>query len=385
MLSADDRFEAYVSNSLAVDLDSLTGVTRAKRVLLLSEAEQSCEAILLSLKDAYSKVAKKLGLETPIRFAIVEGGSAPCRVSRSYEGDFIVVVSADHYYLLMALILRIQHAPVMHKFLWLKRFGNFPNYTGMYLIDIVRDIMRDDHYNKEFAQFGVYSFAFDAAFTTMIAHEIAHIAHGHLDFKASADFRQFIEDENSKWLTSRALEMDADSSAITSAFDIIGSRIPRMVEDYEGDKPSLSLALARQMHFGIFMSVIFTDAVSNNFDPKGHLPGYSRYVIFHWLCEFCLQGQSVGFSDTPELTRQAIADTFAHLSGSLANLHYPIVANYATEPDAPEPLAFYIPESSDEFENRVLAPLRGRWAKIRPYLVKHLRGGNLAPPSAPPS
>lgn len=151
------------------------------------------------------------------------------------------------------------------------------DYTGQFLLDITKDIIFHQNDVSAFLGQGTHRSIYQAALTHIIGHEIAHISHGHLDFKASPEYLSFCTSEEDRNLTLRALEMDADSSATSSVFDIF----ERIISIGDSGKPypkDRALLFRRHYISGILLSTIYHDSLTSNFTPLKYPGSYARFL-----------------------------------------------------------------------------------------------------------
>ncbi len=384
MSDVNEIEDRYAPDSIIRELSNPSRRTEAMYHFTKNEMED-VQYLIDMVNNALHEIIAALGIKASIKFAFVATVKSPFKSLKYDQNDYIIIVGWKYLYWLHVLCVRLQHAPVMHAYLGLDQHTEFPDYRGKYLIDICRDIMSDEERFTEATSKLCCGLSIQTAIALIINHEVAHIAHGHVDFINSSDFSQFKDCSESENLTFRTLEMDADSSSITTTFSIIGRKIGNAVESAPLSKKAyLSAYYARRMIFGIYVSIIFQDSIANSHNPIKHPPGYARFLIFYLLLKNDIQSQEEYFWDLPDKLREKMAETFTELSGELGCLGYPMMSNALASGDSDEFTPTYDPFVADFMWSIHLEPLNGRWARIRPFLVPRLKGGLLAPPSTDP-
>jgi hypothetical protein len=328
-----------------------------------------------------------LTIRGEIKFAVVSSLS-PFQVSRLDHDRFVILVDQRAFYFLLTLCLRLQSLHPLADLFRLTAIPETRNYCGRYLLDITKDIVFHSDDISHLLTKNAAGFIHQAALTYIIGHEIAHIAHGHLEFRASGDFSKFACSDEDKNLTLRTLEMDADSSATTSVFDVfervIAYKISAGMLPEDPPASEFKLNVRRQYTSGMFIAVLYLDTLTTNYMPSAHPIGYARFLTTARVLELIFSSHQPEAVGVPEDMRQALVQTFAGLSGDLRNLGHPIASNVMIyEEDARDPTHAYHPIGIASGLSH-LDPLYGRWARLRPYLEKYLRGGRLAPAARPP-
>ncbi|WP_143754993.1 hypothetical protein [Caulobacter sp. BP25] len=316
-------------------------------------------------------------------FAVVGGSNSPYQIARVGDDEFVLLVDQRAFYYLLTICLRIQSLSPLSKILHSDEKPNEKNYYGKFLLDITKDIVFHTDDIAPLLTGKVHRSIFQAAFTYIIGHELAHVSHGHLEFLKSPAFSEFNSSEDDRNLTLRTLEMDADSSATSSVFDVFEHVMRTRPPDLDGGAHDYVKLLRTHYVAGAFIALLYLDTLASNYNPTRHPVGYARFLttsgvfsrIFGTYCP-----DSIGI---PEQVRAAIVETFVRLSGSLEGLCHPIASNVTLIERGKEPIALYN-EIGIAAGLEHLEPLHGRWARIRPYLEAFHRGGRLAPASATP-
>jgi hypothetical protein len=180
--------------------------------------------------------------------------------------------------------------------------------------------------------------------------------------------------------------MDADSSATTSIYDLFERLlIPIALRSNKNlDKEKIPILIRKQYIAGIFISLIYLDALTTNYFPKTHPIGYARFLTASGVLDILFNKYQPESIPLIEEVRLNLANCFIALSGDINFLQHPIATNVAIyEDDLENPTHVYSSLGVASGLNH-LAPLHGRWARVRPYLEKFHRGGRLAPAGAPP-
>jgi hypothetical protein len=305
----------------------------------------------------------------------------PLQVIRLDANRFAIVVSEDCIYHLLSLCNRLQSYPPISTFLGLKSVPPVVDYRDKTLIDITRNIIYAPQSPLEIG--GTHDITvFRAALFFLLAHEFAHIAHGHLDFKESSDFKSFCKGKEDEAYTLRTMEMDADCSAVSMLYGFFNS----IVHEYDHTpRGNMTLDQVRTLMFhrhltGMFFCILYTDTITENFFPVNHPINYARYITAVEIMEILLTTRQPDFVGSTEKIRKKIVDLFTELSGDASKLHHPLASNTVVwEAGSTAPHSFYSEVTNLLVKEHHLEPLHSRWAEIRPYLQNYLRGGQLAP------
>ena len=254
-------------------------------------------------------------------------------------------------------------------------------YTGKYLLDITKDIFFHTSDISDLISEKMHIMVFQAAITYIIGHEMAHISHGHLEFCRSTHFSNFKTDDLDRDLTLRTLEMDADSSAISSVFDIFERAIQLTTSSLD---PFETINIMRRRYvLGAYIALIILDTLSNDFEPKRHPINYARFLKTWDVFRRIFASRCPASLNVPDETRLMLVEVFVRLSGNLENLGYPMASNVVMFEQGRDPIAMYN-DLGVACGQEHLTPLHSRWARLRPYLEEFQRGGRLAPAQAPP-
>jgi hypothetical protein len=372
----------YASNELVMQLMAGgTALSSAKYIYIKEESEELFSGIIYCVEPIIAGLSDLLFIHGNIFYAIVNTGS-PFQVSCLNDDTFVILIDQRAFYLLLTLCLSLQSLSPLAETLGLQVYPAKSNYTGKYLLDIIKDITFHTEDISHFLTKDQSRIICQAAFAFIIAHEIAHVSHGHLNFIASADFSEFSKDEDDRNLTIRTLEMDADSSATTSVFDLY----ERLISINTGSgvlPPSFSpleyrQTIQKQYITGIFFAHLYLDALSANFSPVTHPIGYARFLTSYKLLEEVLKMQAADSLFIPEFIRQKIIDVFVQLSGNISMLCHPIASNVTVFKNGEVPKYEYN-EIGVAMALETIKPLHSRWARLRPFLEKYQKGGILAP------
>lgn len=318
--------------------------------------------------------------ETLPRFAITRS-KRPLRSLKLGANTFLIIISKFAISDIDHLSNALPMFPPLADHLTYPNVPSKRNYGGMTVIDIVIDIIdHPDPIENLYVDPG-QNIA-HATFFFMIAHEYAHIAHGHLDFteQHKGDMAVFFKSREDAALTFRTLEMDADSSAVSMLFQFIN----RILVNISGNPPDhtpieeYSEMMIRRMLMGIFLSILITDAVAENHFPVNHPMTYVRYVAMAGIADHYLARGKPKLHGVMNSLREHLAETFILLSGDINSLLHPLISNTLILPFDQEPIREY--SIFGELNAAAqMNELDARWVEIRPHLEKLKRGGTLAP------
>ncbi|WP_283744876.1 hypothetical protein [Sideroxydans sp. CL21] len=261
-----------------------------------------------------------------LTFAVVASRS-PFQVTRVKEDEFIVLVDQRAFYYLLTLCLRLQSLPELAKPLAETEIVETRDYAGKYLLDITKDIV---FHTADISHLNIATqgrAVFQAALAYIIAHEVAHVSHGHLEFKLSPHFPEFSRDDGDKNLTLRTLEMDADSTATTSVFAMFERAFDHIINN-ETEQPFINSNNVRfkarlQYIAGMFIALIYLDTLTLNFNPSKYPTSYARFLTTNGIMQILMQRHAPTEVHLPETVRQMIVACFISLSGALENLGTP--------------------------------------------------------------
>ncbi|MGO8072160.1 hypothetical protein AB9F41_06570 [Rhizobium leguminosarum] len=362
------------------------GRSGAVHVYTLDEATSKFDYFVRRFEQVFSGLKWALPIERGSVFFAFVGGGVPFRAAPVEPDAFVILADPRAIDYALVLTSRLQVLGPMAERFRTESVEPTKDYSGMYLLDIAKDLIFHEELVRESIEAnGVTTNVFFSLLCYVICHEYAHIAHGHLDFRLSNDFREFTATQQDSELTARTLEMDADASAVTLTFTLleqiflagIKPRIPaERVEE-------LTAQCRLQYLVGITLAHIFLDSLAGKDTvPRYHSMTYVRFVAFQIV--LLKVGESQGIdTDFVEEARKLVVDTFVHLSGDVSNLHHPIAANTLVHEGEGEPVGEY---TSLGFHSAAahLEDCGRRWTRLYPILAKFLRGGRLAPPYADP-
>ncbi|MFZ3194417.1 MAG: hypothetical protein WA154_14590 [Moraxellaceae bacterium] len=302
-------------------------VTSADWIYTKNEAEEHYLPIIGYMDWTINALHKILSINATLNYVVVDS-VAPFQVTRVSEGFFILLVDHNAYYDLLGLSLRVQSLPDLSEFLGLSPMQLENDYSGKYLIDIVKDFMSKPINLVEATSVTKSLIAHQSAFLFIVGHEITYITHGHLDFMRSNEYKKFTDSDFEENLTLRTLEMDADSSGTTNVFFIMESRIPMLVDNcgLESDieRSNKLTSLRRQYIAGIYVALLYTDARLKSFFTPKYPTSYARFLTATGVLETVLKKDiSYDASQSPEHVRKKLVDSFAKISGGLGGARSP--------------------------------------------------------------
>lgn len=300
------------------------------------------------------------------------------------KDDFVILIDHRVYYKIILFCLRLQSLPPLAEFINVQEVEEKRNFSGKYLLDITTEIVNTTDF-KIFK--GPLNQALLQAITYFIlAHEIAHIAHGHFEFIQSKDYKEnFANTEENESLTDKTLEMDADSSATTSVVEIFERYNLAYMDNFESPNDENAIKYKENTRkkyiLGIYLAHIFRDTISIKYSSK-HPGSYARFLTSAGILKICFTNNYPEALPLVDLAREKLVECFTNLSGSIEGLGHPIAANLIVDDGGEE--QFFYNELGERLFMLELEPLYGRWSSIRPYLEKYRRGGDLAPAIAKP-
>jgi len=368
----------YASDETAREL-TRPGTTSAYNIYFKDDAQDKFLGIVGEANWIMEALTEILQLNADLSFVIV---ASSCPYQAVYKNDkFIILIDEIYFYRLCHFCLRIQSLNPLADLLRIKPIAENTDYRGFYLLDIARDIILKYDQEKNLLIPDNPKELVRAAFAYILAHEVAHVAHGHLEFRLSPCFAQFSTTENDRNLTLRTLEMDADSSATTSVVTIFESLLSKLLQQYNSsstlDRDEISNMTRRRYVAGMYIALLFLDAVTTNHNTVRHPIGYARFLTTMSVAGIALMRISPQATFALEFVRQKIVDTFVCLSGNLENLGHPMATNIEIRfNDFVIPV--YHPKGILEGYSHI-DPLLTRWSEVRPHLETFLRGGILAP------
>jgi hypothetical protein len=372
----------YAPDDLVRRISNL-GIVRAQYIYTLDEANEKFDAVIREAEWIIRTRVESLSLSDAVYYVISGGGRSPFSSSHIGDGVFVIIIDERAFYLFLTLCLRVQSLPPLAQELGTTSIYEAKDYSTKTLLDITKDIVFHTNDASPLCSQQQTRAVFQAGLYYIISHEIAHIAHGHLDFKSSEHYSKFTSNDEELSLTLRALEMDADSSATTAVFSIFESILSQIVlnKDTNGSSArNFTKYFRYQYMLGSFLSHVYLDTLATDYVPKFHPIGYARFlttaVIFEQVFENSFGRKAARI---PEKVRQLLVQTFVKLSGELSNLRHPIATNVIRHGDGQDELVYEYNGIGVLAGISHLEPLHGRWAAIRPYLEPLLRGGILAP------
>lgn len=380
----NDTRRNYASDEIVQRINAAgPRLSSAHYVYYHNEAEERFYAVLREADWIMSAIPGLLEIRGILAFAVVGGSTSPYQISHVGNDEFVLLIDERAFYYLLTLCLRIQSLPPLSKLLDTEEIIEIGDYSGKYLLDITKDIVFHTDDVSLLMNGRVKRSIYQAAITYIIGHELAHIAHGHLEFLKSPSFAEVSSTEADRILTLRTLEMDADSSATSSVFDVF-EHVLRTQTTTTAENNQMSKELLRTHYVaGAFIALIYQDTLASNYAPKFHPIGYARLVTTSGVFQRIFEARCPEATNLPDQVRAAIIEAFVGLSGNLENLGHPMASNVTLYEGGNEPVALYndigVAAGLEHLE-----PLHGRWARIRPHLEVFHRGGRLAPASAPP-
>jgi hypothetical protein len=319
-----------------------------------------------------------------IRFAVASGSRAPFQSRFLSDDTFVILVDRWAFVGLLTLCLRIQSLPPLAEFIQTAEIHEAKDYRGQLLLDIAKDIVfHTDDVTDVIGPLCTRA-VYQAALLHIVAHEFAHISHGHLEWKNSDSYREFVADEPEHQvnLTSRTLEMDADSSATSLTLEII-ERVAATRADTLSDQGGNLLTLRRRYVLGEFLAILYLDALVTKFDTSTHPIGYARFLTVADVTETTFRDRLSQAAGLTEAVRLQLVSAFVELSGGLDSLEHPLATNVRFLDEDGSWVAEYHPLGVLEGYTEI-SPLLARWSRIRPLLEPFHRGGVLAPQTAHP-
>lgn len=255
-----------------------------------NEAVQKFEGIVSQVNEIINGLFTFAEIRGNVKFAVAGKNYSPFQVSCLGNDDFVILIDHDAFCYLANLCARVQTLEPLAKFVNAEQKVINRDYKGKYLLDIAKDIAFYPENISEVISGYVHMTIFQAALMHIIAHEYAHILHGHFDFLNSTEFLKFAENDEDKALTRRALEMDADSSAASAVFDRFESFIHGRI--IRGDWiDGVDDKLIRSHYLtGSFLSVIYLECLSSNLNPKYHPIGFARFLTISDVLPFISVG-----------------------------------------------------------------------------------------------
>lgn len=377
-------YRNYASDETVKRINSAGArLSSAQYVYYRAEAEESYPAILHQVDWIMDAIPGLLEIRGTLTFAVAGGSRSPYQVSQVSEDVFVVLIDRRAFYYLLQLCLRLQSLPPLAQCLETDEKEVAKSYRGWFLLDITKDIVFGTDEDVTLVEGKVHKSVFQAALVYILGHEIAHVSHGHLEFLQSSTFAEFSLTDEDRALTLQTLEMDADASATSSVYDVFEHLMKMDTFDNAANKPAPML-LRKHYVAGAFFALIYMDTLASNYMPKSHPIGYARFLTTSGVFQRIFEARYPGAMSIPDQVREAIAEAFVRLSGSLSDLGHPIASNVMVYDGDSEPVAMYDYLGIALVLGR-MEPLHSRWARLRNHLEMYQRGGLLAPASAPPA
>ncbi|MDN3279389.1 hypothetical protein QWJ07_34340 [Frankia sp. RB7] len=360
-------------------------LSKAQYIYTEEEAKEPFFAVLHEIDWIVEAIPTILSIKADVYFAVVIS-QTPYQVTHLGDGTFVVLVDQRAFYMLLTLCLRIQTLSPFCDHFGFSGVSCDKDYAGKFLLDIAKDFVFHTSNVAPFLKPEQSRLIYQAASTYIIGHEIAHVAHGHLDFKASSEFPLFATSNDDRNLTLRTLEMDADSSATTSVFDVFERYLNRVLQSaqlpLEKSPDEIRLSVREQYVAGMFIALLYMDALSDNFAPAAYPISYARFLTTFDVVRTVLTRVQADY--IPERMRQLLVAVFERLSGGIGTLGHPIASNVMVIDGDLERPSYEYNDLGIAAGLEHLQPLHNRWALIRPFLERYQRGGRLAPARAVP-
>jgi hypothetical protein len=359
-------------------------LSSAQYVYCYEEAKEPFYAVLREANWIMDAIPGLLDIRGTLSFAVAGGSSSPYQVSHVGGDEFVLLIDQRAFYYLLTLCHRLQSLPPFAQYLENEEKEETKDYSGKYLLDITKDVVFHTNDIQNLLSGKMHRSIYQAAVTYIFGHEIAHIAHGHLEFINSITFSDFSRTEEDRNLTLQTLEMDADASATSSVFDVFEHIIGMDNFTVADARQEKAMLLRKHYVAGAFIALIYGDTLASDYLPKGHPIGYARFLTTEGVFQRLFEARCPEAIAIPDQVREAMIEAFVRISGGLSNLGHPIASNVMLYEGDSEPVAMYngigILAGLDH-----LVPLHSRWARLREHLEKYQRGGRLAPASALPA
>lgn len=246
-----------------------------------SEANNDNIYVTRELDWMLPAIQATLDIKAEMYYAMVNSRQ-PFQISMLKPNLYVLLIDCRAVFYLITICIRLQSLGPLSGFLGIQTLHHSYTYKSKFLLDIVKNmIFKDVEVGvliKDTREINV----FRSALLYVVGHELAHVAHGHLNFKTSPEFSDFAKNDEDRNLTIRTLEMDADSSATTTVFNISERLIVDRCEKGQamiGKSIEETQDLLRKQYVvGVFIAHIFQDALTSNFFPKDHPIGYARFL-----------------------------------------------------------------------------------------------------------
>jgi len=323
-----DRSRNYATDETVRKINAAgPRLSSAQYVYYFHEAEEPFYGVLHEAHWIMDAIPGLLEIRGTLTFAVSGGSASPYQISHVGNDEFVLLIDQRAFYYLLTLCYRLQSLPPLSEFLNTDQKEITKNYQGKYLLDITKDIVFHTEDVSDLLSGRVSRSVYQAAVTYILAHEIAHVSHGHLEFIISPNFAEFSGTETERNLTSRTLEMDADSSATSTVFDVFEHILRMRVPREANGEQSLAMLLRRQYVAGAFIALVYLDTLASNYQPKSHPIGYARFLTTSEVFKRIFEVRCPEAITIPDQVRSTMIEAFVRLSGSLGNLGHPIASN----------------------------------------------------------
>jgi hypothetical protein len=371
--------ELYASNALVYGGNS---IDPKHHILYLEDLDQNGQALATGFDIQLRNVLSVLPLNGEMHLAISRMRS-PIDVLKVSNDSFLMRVDHKLLYCLNNFLVHTLFIPEVSEFCNLKKVNTIDptKYEKRNLLDITKDYtFNGDPISFDWSILS-YHHPFSIAIAHLVAHEVAHVAHGHLDLLVSEEFRANHKGTEEFQLALRTLEMDADSAATTLTYAGVEQTAQINMDKNNlntSDKEKAKSFVRRHLVTGTFLTHLLRDTLSSNFAPRSHPISHARFLTSHELL-LEVYAKDFGFHAQELLNscRTSIVSGFSSISGDIKFLRHPIATNTVVMTDA-GPVHTY-----SEFTNNIciaeLRPLHQKWSQLRPSLERHFRGGKLAP------
>ncbi|RVK60594.1 hypothetical protein CN155_04865 [Sinorhizobium meliloti] len=356
----------------------------ALHIYTKEEASSQFEFFVHQVEAVLTPLFEFLPVNGEVYFAFV-GDGQPYKASLLDKDIFVILIDVRALDYLFTFAARLQVIGPLAARFGAQRVEPTKNYEGQYLLDIAKDVIFHPELVLESCQANSSNIISLSLLAYVIAHEYAHIAHGHLDLFASAHFQKFALDEADRDLTFRTLEMDADASAATSTHTLFegfwkSEIAPKLTAEEQVERSAL---YRLRYLIGITLAHIYLDSLAGPEVPNKHPVTYFRYSAFLSVLRSVITSRGDFEPIVLEEARLLVVNTFAHLSGAASDLGHPIAANIQIT-EREDRLRTEYSSIGEAMALEEMAQYGGRWSKLYPYLANYLRGGRLAPPYAEP-
>lgn len=233
-------------------------LSAAQYVYYYEEAFDPFYAVVREASWIMDAIPTILEIRGTLKFAVVGGSTSPFQVSSIGDDTFVIMIDERAFYGLMKLSLRIQSLPPLANLIKNEEKSEPRDYQNKFLLDITKDIVFHYEDASDLISGKAHRSVYQAAITYILGHEIAHVAHRHLEFLQSNEFPQFCVDDTDRALTLRTLELDADSSATSSVVDVF-ERFAKALEYSSATRGGIEKTLLLRKHYvlGAYIALIY--------------------------------------------------------------------------------------------------------------------------------